>query len=114
MKSLFACFLLFVLGVVAAINKADLYAYIFLIPALIIGMVGYWKNVNHVFKKVDESPIKPCPHCGYPVTEKTDEDGLTMLICPPDSTCRGSGLGTVFFTEKRTSAIQAWNRRARR
>jgi hypothetical protein len=54
--------------------------------------------------------VEPCPHCGHKV-KLEEQGGLIAVICPEESFCIGSGLGTFFLTSKRKEALEAWNRR---
>lgn len=57
------------------------------------------------------SALKPCPNCGCDVT-LVERGNLLVFLCPPESPCIGSGLGTYGMASKRESAIEAFNRRA--
>jgi hypothetical protein len=56
--------------------------------------------------------LAPCPHCGSEVDlVHSPNERIISFICPPESTCVGSGLGTFALAEKLNEAIEAWNRR---
>jgi hypothetical protein len=62
-----------------------------------------------------EQEVRPCPHCGMPVTLQTSKtlgDRLFVIACPNISPCANSGLGTYVVAGKRDEAIAAWNRRS--
>ena len=62
-----------------------------------------------------EQELRPCPHCGMPVTLQTSKtlgDRLFVIACPDSSPCANSGLGTYVIAGKRDEAIAAWNRRS--
>lgn len=54
--------------------------------------------------------LKPCPNCGCDVTLE-DRGNLLVFLCPPHSSCIGSGLGTYAMASKRDTAIEQYNRR---
>jgi hypothetical protein len=58
----------------------------------------------------DTETLAPCPHCGHEV-ELMGHGRVITFVCPPESSCIGSGLGVFAMTDKRKEAIEAWNRR---
>lgn len=55
--------------------------------------------------------LKPCPYCGCELTIEDRGENLLVFLCPPHSSCIGSGLGTYAMASKRESAIEAFNSR---
>lgn len=64
---------------------------------------------------MSKSELKPCPFCGGEVTlepSKNAPETLFVFTCPPDSSCRNSGLGCYAIEGQLSDAITAWNTRA--
>ena len=59
---------------------------------------------------VEKIVLEPCPFCGGIPTLKEYED-IIVIVCPPGSTCEGSGLSVVTTPENLTRAITRWNNR---
>jgi len=61
---------------------------------------------------MDNSELKPCPHCGKKVTAKRSKSGkMWWIVCPDNSPCFDSGMAVVIKAETESKGIAAWNSR---
>jgi hypothetical protein len=60
-----------------------------------------------------DAKLAPCPFCGMDVTISDSQLGrIVTFVCPDDSPCRGTGLGTVALVASLDKAVSRWNIRA--
>lgn len=55
--------------------------------------------------------LKPCPFCGKTPVLSGDKK-IRWIVCPPDSTCAGSGMAMGIAADDVDRGIEAWNTRS--